>query len=152
MELEQQLKVLIDDAANYGVPPTVIELAIAPVLKLFAEQLQHLEYYVLQNIEEDWVLTTITNPQLKQEKKVIYAFVTVQDAATFQKRTNPDLIAMPIPVAQLLFRLLALQQVDSIIFMEERDLDRGVEIQRDRLSALIRQQLEQLGQTPNNIA
>lgn len=152
MELEQQLEILINDAANYGVPTIVVEQAIAPVLRLFAEQLQHLEYYVLQNIEEDWVLTTITNPQLKQEKKVIYAFATVQDAATFEKKTNPDLMAMPIPVAQLLFRLFSLQQVDSIIFMESSDLSRGTEVKRDRLSALIRQQIKQLGQTPSDIA
>ncbi|MBE9046470.1 hypothetical protein IQ255_19005 [Pleurocapsales cyanobacterium LEGE 10410] len=152
MKLEQQLKVLIDDAANYGVPTGVVELAIAPVLRLFAEQLQHLEYYVLQNLEEDWVLTTIANPQSNQEKKVIYAFVTVQDAATFQKKTNPDLMAMPIPVAQLLFWLFALKQVDSIIFMEAQDLSQGVEIERDRLSDLIRQQIQGLGKTPHNIA
>lgn len=152
MELEQQLQELIDDAANHGVPPMAVELAIAPVLKLFAQQLQHLKYYVLQNLEEDWVLTTITNPQSKQEKKVIYAFVTVQDAATFQNSSNPDLMAMPISVVQLLFRLLALQQVDSMIFMEAEDLNRGNEIKRDRLSGLIQQQIEQLGQTPNNIA
>ena len=152
MELEQQLEILIDDAANYGVPTMVVEHAIAPILRLFAEQLQHLEYYVLQNIEEDWVLTTITNPQLKQEKKVIYAFVTVQDAATFEKRANPDLMAMPIPVVQLLFRVFSLQQVDSIIFMESQDLSRGTEVKRDRLFDLIRHQIKQLGQTPPDIA
>jgi hypothetical protein len=153
MTLEQQLQVIIDDAANYGVPSSVVEKAIAPVLKLFAEQLQYLEYYVLQNLAEDWVLTTITNPLLQQSKKVIYAFISVQDAATFQGTANPDLIAMPIDVVQLLFRLFSLQQVDSIIFLENSlDLNYGVEIERDRLSQLIRQQIEQLGNIPPNIA
>lgn len=137
MNLEQQLEIVIKDAANYGVPTIVVEQAIAPVLKLFANQLQHLEYYVLQNLAEDWVLTTITNPQLKQDKKVIYAFISVQDAATFQGKINPDLIAMPISVIQLLFRLFSLQQVDSIIFLEDsQNLNRGTEIKRDRLSEL----------------
>ena len=153
MNLEQQLEIVIKDAANYGVPTIVVEQAIAPVLKLFANQLQHLEYYVLQNLAEDWVLTTITNPQLKQDKKVIYAFISVQDAATFQGKINPDLIAMPISVIQLLFRLFSLQQVDSIIFLEDsQNLNRGTEIKRDRLSELIKEQIKQLGSIPPNIA
>jgi hypothetical protein len=153
MTLEQQLQLIIDDAANYGVPSSVVESAIAPVLKAFAEQLQHLEYYVLQNLAEDWVLTTIANPQLQQSKKVIYAFISVQDASTFQGTANADLLAMPISVVQLLFRLFSLQEVDSIIFLENSpNLNYGVEIERDRLSQLIRQQIEQLGKIPPNIA
>jgi len=153
MELDRQLKGLIDDAANYGVSPVVIEKAIAPVLKLFANQLQHLEYYVLQNLEEDWVLTTITNPQLKQDKRVIYAFISVRDAAAFGGKTNPDLIAMSIPIAQLLFRLFSLQQVDSIIFLENaQNLNQGIEIEREHLSELIQQQIKQLNNIPPNIA
>lgn len=153
MNLEQQLIVIINDAENHGVPKIVIEKAIAPVLKLFTNQLQHLEYFVLQNLAEDWVLTTITNPQTKQNKKVIYAFVSVQDAASFQGKVNPDLMAMPIPVVQLLFRLFSLQQVDSIIFLEDsRNLNRGVEIKRDQLSELIRQQIANLGKIPPNYA
>ena len=152
MELDRQLEVLINDASNYGVPPVAIEKAIAPVLKMFAEQLQYLEYYVLQNLEDDWVLTTITNSQTKQNKNVIYAFVSVQDAATFNGKTNLDLIAMPITVAQLLFRLFALQQVDSIIFLEKQDLNQGVEVKREHLSQLIRQQIQQLGNVPSNFA
>ena len=153
MDLEQQLAEIINNASDYGVPPMVIEKAIAPVIKLFVTQLKHLEYYVLQNLAEDWVLTTIANPQLNQSKKVIYAFVSVRDAATFQGQTNPDLIAMPITVTQLLFRLFSLQQVDSIIFLEDsQNLNRGIEIKRDHLAELIRQQIVQLNQTPPNIA
>lgn len=153
MNLEQQLKTIINDAANYGVPTIVVEKAIAPVIELFVAQLDRLEYYILQNIAEEWVLTTITNPQLKQERQVIYAFVSVQDAATFQKKLDPDLIAMPIPIVQLLFRLFSLQQVDSIIFLEDsHNLDRGVEIKRELLSQLIQQQIEQLTQIPPDLA
>lgn len=153
MTLEQQLEVIVNDAENYNVPKIVVEKAIAPIIKLFATQLQHLEYYVLQNLAEDWVLTTITNPQLNQEKKVIYAFISVQDAATFQGKINPDLIAMPISVVQLLFRLFSLQQVDSIIFLENsQNLNQGIEIPREQLAQLIEQQIKQLTQTPPDIA
>jgi hypothetical protein len=153
MELEQQLATLINEAADYNVSPVVIEQAIAPVIKLFAGQLQYLEYYVLQNIELDWVLTTISNPQIQQEKQVIYAFVSVQDAAIFQRKINPDLIAMPIPIAQLLFRLFSLEQVDSIIFLENsQNLNQGVEVKRSNLVHLIKQQLQQLNSPPPDIA
>ncbi len=153
MNLEEQLKILIDDAPQYGVPAVVVEKAIAPILELFAKKLTNSEYYVLQNLESDWVLTTITNPQLSQEKQVIYAFKTVRDAATFQGTADPSLIAVPIPITHLLFRLFSLKQVDSIIVLDDsRNLDKGIEIQRDRLSALIKQQIQQLGQPPSNIA
>ena len=153
MELDRQLKLLIEDAADYGIPPIAIEKAIAPVLKMFASRLQHLEYYVLQNLEGDWVLTTITNPQLKQTKNVIYAFVSVPDAAKFAGKSNPDLIAMSIPITQLLLRLFSLQQVDSIIFLENsQNLNQGTEIARKRLSDSIQQQIVQLNNIPPNIA
>ena len=152
MELEQQLKLLIADAASHGVPVAVM-VAIAPALKMLATQLQHNEYYILQNIESDLVLTTISNAKLKQQKKVIYAFVTVRDAMTFQGKSNADLIAVPIPVTQLLFRLFSLHQVDSIIFMNNfSDLNNGIEVRRDRLRDLIQQQIEKLKQTPPDIA
>ena len=149
MELEQQLKVLIDDAENHGVSPIAIQKAIAPVLKMFAHQLQHLEYYIWQNLEQDWVLTTITNPQLSQTKNVIYAFITAQDAAILRNQADSNLIAKSIPIAHLLFRLISLQQVDSIIFLENsHNLNQGVEIEREHLSELIQQQIQQL----NNIS
>ena len=152
MTLEQQLQQIIDDAVNYGVSPVVVELAIAPVIKAYAQQLKKLEYYVLQNLEGDWVLTTINNPKLQQSKQVIYAFVSVKDAAAFSGKTNPELAAAPISVVQLLFRLSSLQMVDSMIFLEDsQNLNRGVEIERDRLFQQIRQQIQQL-QIPPNLA
>lgn len=153
MTLEKQLQIIIDDAENYGVPKEVMEKAIAPVLKSFAKQLHHLEYYVLQTLGGDWILTTIMNPQLQQEKKVIYGFISVKDAATSQGIANTDLIAMPISVVQLLFRLVSLQQVDSIFFLENsQNLNSGVEIERDRLLQLTQYQIEQLSKIPPNIA
>ena len=149
MDIEQQLKLLTVDAASHGVPVVVMERAIAPVLKMLATQLQHDEYYVLQNLESEWVLTTIENAKLKQQKKVIYAFVTVRDAMTFQGKNNPDLIAAPISVIQLLFRLFSLHQADSIIFMNNSsDLNNGIEVKGDRLRNLIQQQIEKLQQNP----
>ena len=153
MELEQQLQEIVNDAPNYGVPAMVVEKAIAPVLRSSAEQLQHLEYYVIQNLESDWVLTTLANPMLQQEKHVIYAYISAQDAAVSQGKNNSELIAMPIPVVQLLFRLFSLQQVDSIIFVENSlELNRGTEVKRDLLAAAIVSQIQQLKPPPTNLA
>ena len=152
MNLEQQLEVIIKDAANYNVPPVVVERAIAPVLGSIASQLKHLEYYILQNLAEDWVLTTISNRKLNREQRVIYAFSSVRDAAT-QGKTNSDLIAMPISIIQLLFRLFSLQEVDSIIFLEDsQNLNRGVEVKRELIVSAIEQQIGQLNNTPPDIA
>lgn len=152
MNLDQQLEIIVKDAANYNVPPVVVERAIAPVLGSIATQLKHLEYYILQNLAEDWVLTTISNRKLNREQRVIYAFSSVRDAAT-QGKTNPDLIAMPISIIQLLFRLFSLQEVDSIVFLEDsQNLNRGVEVKRELIVSAIEQQIRQLNNTPPDIA
>jgi hypothetical protein len=154
MELEQQLKSLINDAPNYGVPPLVMQRAVTPVLALLAQKLEHLEYYVLQNLEEDWVLTTISNQnQPEREKKVIYAFATLQDAATFQGSADPNILAVALPVTHILFQLFPLPQVDSIIFLKTPgNLQAGVEIERAKLQLLIQQQIQELNKIPPNIA
>lgn len=154
MDLKQQLQILVDDAAKFGIAPLVLEQAVTPVLELFARQLNHLEYFVLQNFSQDWVLITINNPeQIDRTKQVIYAFVTVKDAATFQGSQDPEIIAVPIPVTHLLFELFSIQQVDSIIFFDTSgNLDRGVEVKRDRLESFIFQQIQQLKQIPPNFA
>ena len=89
MDLERQLAELIEDAANYGVPPVVIEKAIAPVLRQFANQLQHSEYYILQNLEQDWVLTTIANPKLKQEKRLFMLLSRYKMLLPFKGQPSP---------------------------------------------------------------
>jgi hypothetical protein len=154
MELEQQLKSLIDDAPKYGVPPLVMQRAVTPVLALLAQKLDYLEYYVLQNLEEDWILTTISKQnQPEAEKKVIYAFATLQDAAIFQGSADPSILAIALPVTHILFKLFPLQQVDSIIFLKNPgNLQSGVEIERAKLQILIQQQIQQLNKIPPNIA
>lgn len=160
MNLEEQLKILIDEAPQHGVPSPVMEQAVTPVLKGFAETLKHLEYYVAQNLDGDWVLTTLQNrAQPTQEKKVIYAFANRKDAANFQGTADLQMMAMAVPVTSLLFQLFAVQQVDSIIFLETPgDLNTGIEIQRPDLQIAIQKQLQQInpprqrGTIPPNLA
>jgi hypothetical protein len=169
MTLEQQLRVLVEDAATHGIAPVVMEKAIAPIFSSLAVQLQHLEYYVVQNMQEDWLISVIGHrTSQKSEKKVIYAFATVQDAKSFPKneglssgfnaeaytpRQASDLIAIPIPVIQILFRVFSLQQIDSIIFFNQPgNVTKGIEIKRHDLQSAIQQQLLRLKTTPPDIA
>jgi hypothetical protein len=154
MELEQQIQVLVENAVDYGIAPVVIEKAIAPTLKTLAQTLEHLEYYVWQNLQEDWIISVISARKTqKLEKKVIYAFATVKDAKSFGMGRDVDFIAISIPVTQILFRVFSLQQIDSIIFFNQSgNLTQGVEIQRRELQNSIQQQLWRLNTTPPNIA
>ena len=143
MDLDQQLKVLTDEAPQYGVPASVMQ-AVTPVLKGFTTGLQHLEYYIPQSLDGGWVLTTLSNrtqPQL--EKRVVYAFATLQDAAN-QGNWDLQTMAMAVPVTYILFQLFSLQEVDSIVFMDTPGSSTGTEIRRSQVQKAIQTQLQQL--------
>lgn len=146
MNLDQQLQLLITDASKHGVPSPVMEQGVTPVLEVFANQLQHLEYYVLQNLEQSWVITTLVRrDEPEKKKKVIYAFATLKDAATFQGTSDPRVIAMSVPVAHILFQLFAFEDLDSMVFFEEpHNLTDGREIYRADLQNSIQAQLKHL--------
>ena len=146
MDLDQQLQMLIDDAPKYGVPALVIEKAIAPVLKTFAEQLKFSKYYILQNETEDWVMFSIKNdPQQDFEKTVIYAFTSYQDAIGFNQKQDEKIAAKPLPTTHILFRLFSVKKIDSIIFFNEvENLNQGIELRREDLQNLIQQKLQKL--------
>jgi len=145
MDLQAQIQLLIDNAPQDGVTPQLVT-AIAPVLSATTQKLRHSQYYILQNREENWVLTTLSNranPQL--EKRVIYAFPTLQDVPLRSSAgLDPQLIAAPIPVIHILFQLVAMEPVDSIVFFETPGMTTdSVEIRRADLQNLIQQQLQQ---------
>ncbi len=143
MDLEQQLQALIDNAPKDGTTPKIVE-AIAPALKLLASQLKQLEYYILQTLDEGWVLTTLSNrTQPNVQKNVIYAFSTLKDAADFQTVSDPQLVALPVPVTHILFQMLALDTVTSTVFFDTPgNLTAGTEVRRDDLQTLIQTQLQ----------
>lgn len=158
MNIEQQLQILIDNAEKNGVSVVVMEKAIAPILKEIAQRLNYLQYYILQSPERNWIVTTLShreNPQL--EKKVIYAFVTPEDAQQFQGVNASDIKLEPFPSTHLLLQLFALKPVDSLIFLDNSgNLDQGKEIQRLSLEQLITEQLKSLSsesdkQIPPNV-
>lgn len=144
MDLDAQIQSLIDNAPQDNVTPRIVA-AIAPVLKRLAQKLRHSQYYILQNLDQSWILTTLSNRTTNVEKCVIYAWATLQDipvASTIG--LNTDVIAVPIPVTHLLFQLTALEGVDSIIFFTTPgDLNSGIEMKREDIQNLIQLQLKQ---------
>lgn len=148
MDLQQQVQALIDEAPTDGGMPAAIRI-IAPLLHDLAEQrLQHEQYYVLQNLQGNWQLTTLQHRQRPGlEKTVVYAFANLQDATRSSR--SAELVALPIPVIPLLFQLLALEPVDSLLFLETAgDLDRGEELTRQELQQLVQEALRQNQPSP----
>ncbi|ABW28080.1 hypothetical protein [Acaryochloris marina] len=148
MNLQPQVQALIDEAPQDGGMPAAIRI-IAPLLQELAEQrLKFEEYYILQNLQGNWQLTTLQHRQKPGlEKTVVYAFANLQDATRSSR--SADLVALPVPVIPLLFQLLALEPVDSILFLETMgDLDQGEEITRYELQQLIQTALRQNQPSP----
>ncbi|NET54851.1 MAG: hypothetical protein F6K47_01175 [Symploca sp. SIO2E6] len=147
MDLEEQIQVLIDDAPADGITPQIVE-AIVPVLTQLAGQLRHQEYYILQTLNQGWLLTTLSNranPEV--EKNVIYAFPTLKDAADFDSSSasDPQVMALPIPVTHILFQMLAIDNVNSIVFFDTPgNLASGTEVRRGDLQKLAQAQLQQV--------
>ena len=157
MDLEAQIQLLIDNAPQDGVTPQIM-VSIAPVLIAIAQKLNHYQYFILQNSEQDWVLTTLSNranPGI--EKQVIYAFPTIQDVSLISDDgRDPHLLPTLMDVTQILFQLVALKPVHSIVFIETPgNLTNTVEVRRSELEKLIQQQLQQFKAqktVPPNIA
>ncbi|MCX7593784.1 MAG: hypothetical protein N2235_08490 [Fischerella sp.] len=157
MDLEAQIQLLIEGAPKDGITPKLVA-AIAPALSAIAQKLGHSQYYILQNLDGNWVVTTLSsrgNPPV--EKQVIYAFPTIQDISTSDSvGLDPQVIAAPMPVTHLLFQLLALEPVDSIVFFDTHGTNtQEIEIKRSDLQILVQQVLQQnrpKGQVPPDIA
>lgn len=157
MNLEQQMQALIDNAPQDGQTPMIME-AIAPVLKHFADRLQHSQYYILQSPHQSWLVTTLSNRnQPELEKNVIYAFTTPQDSLSFQPNSQPQNQfqnpVLAIPVLQILFQIFALTMVDSVIFFEvPGNTVNGTEVRRQDLATAIQSQLQQIRTIHKNSA
>ena len=150
MDLDLQIQSLIDKAPPDGSTPEILE-AIAPALRLLAEQLEHLEYCILQNFDQSWAIVLLRNlKQPGQEKKVIYAWTTLKDAS--QSIVAGDrLLPVLMPVTHILFQMLALEGLDSIVFFETPgNLETGTEVRREQVQNLINVYLQQYRSTLNS--
>lgn len=141
MTLDQQLQSLIEDAPQDGSTPQLVE-SIAPVLKAMAQRLRHLEYYVVQTLDQSWVMLTLQNPtQSEVTKTVIYAFSSLKDVSSgLIDLSDPNLITLPVPVTHILFQMLAMHNTDSTIFFETPgNVSIGTEIMRSDLEKMVQE-------------
>lgn len=164
MTLDLQLHDLITEAANHQIAPIVIKQAIVPVFEPIAQQLQHLDFYLLRNTQDDWIISVLSknpqnnNPQSdrlrdKSAKKVIYAFSSLKDAQNFPTTKAQDLLAVQMPVIQILFQFFIIQQLDSLIFFDQQgNLKQGLEVDQADLRNQIQSRILQLNSLPPDIA
>lgn len=141
MNLDQQIQSLIKEAPQDGKTPKAITV-IAPVLKQVAQRLKYEKYFLLQTPDQRWQVTILSQrSQPHVEKSVIYAFARQEDA--MKSTQDQQLVVLPLPVISLIFQLLAMETVDSLIFLETPDnLQIGIEIQRQEIQDLVRNQLQ----------
>ncbi|MGG6280915.1 hypothetical protein ACQ4M3_05075 [Leptolyngbya sp. AN03gr2] len=160
MNLDQQLQTLIDEAPQDGSTPQLIK-SIAPVLGAIAQRLRHLQYYVVQTLDQNWVMLTLGHrAQNEPEKNVIYAFPSLKDVSSSPYNlADPNLIALPVPVTHILFQMLAMDKEYSTIFFETPgNATIGTEVQRSELEVMIqeywREQADAVTETniPSDIA
>jgi hypothetical protein len=152
MDLQEQVQALIEEAPTEGQMPAAIRV-IAPLLQEIASQrLHHLQYYILQNLQGNWQLTTLQHRQRPElEKTVVYAFAHLQEAT--RSSHSAELVALPMPVIPLLFQVLALEPVDSILFVEKTaNLNESEELTRQELQHLVQDRLRQHQPPPTEIA
>ena len=143
MSLDEQILALIQGSPQDGQTSILIEV-IAPLLKELAQQLHYLEYYILQNAEGRWMMTTLSHrEEAEAEKIVIYAYPTLGDAQQNpHARSDAQVMAIPTPVIVILFQLLALQPVTSLLFFDTPgNRKEALEIRRDEIQKLVKAQL-----------
>ncbi|ASC72970.1 hypothetical protein XM38_039310 [Halomicronema hongdechloris C2206] len=156
MDLDQQLQTLIDEAPDDGMTADAVR-AIAPTLKAIAMQLKHGQYYILQTLDQNWVMTALSNRnQPENRKNIVYAYCTLQDVASGPHSVkDPQVMALPLPVTHILFQMLALKPIDSIIFFDTPgNVRKGIEVRRQDVQSLLQTQLQHpsSGQVPSDMA
>lgn len=150
MDLEEQLQTIVHDASRYGIPPTVVHQALIPAIKTLVLKLKHLNYYLAQNTQKSWIITTLQHRQQpERQKRVIYAFTKAEDAWEFIEERE-EFAPEAIGAAELILQLLALPSVDSLIFFDTPgDFSGGIEITRAELNNLIKTKLLSNSIPPN---
>lgn len=141
MDLQAQIQALIDDApADKATRDGVQVVAIA--LAEIAQGLAHTEYYILQNLDAQWQVTTLQHrTQEELQKTVLYAYANLADATKVGQ--SGELIAVPVPVVQLLFQFFSFETVDSFLFVDDaQQSDQIRELKRQDLQALVQAYLK----------
>lgn len=154
MDLDQQLRNLINEAPEYGVPAIIMEHGVIPIISAYAHQLDYSQYYLRQTPEDNLVLTILASDQHPEvEKKVIYAFPTIEGAVQFPdtKINDSNIVAHLVPISQILFQMFTMKEVDSVIFVEKpENYQQSKEISCNKLQTAINHNLAQLVNSNQN--
>lgn len=148
MNLKSQLEDL-SKTLQGKISSLAIEKAIIPVVVAYAKRVKRGHFFIWENLDKQWVVTTLahrSNPSL--EKKVIYAFTSLQDAKKHEGYDESELQITEIPVVFLLMELFWLKEINSIIFFSYRgDFRQGIEVEREQFLDVLKSRLSQLEQT-----
>ncbi|MCA1903490.1 MAG: hypothetical protein CV045_02435 [Cyanobacteria bacterium M5B4] len=140
-QLDRQAKRLIAGASSHRIPESAMKI-ITNVLRTIADQLDFPVYTLLTAKNGGWLKITLSNRNFpEQEKQVVYAYPSYEIA---QIEANKLLELQPycqeIGTIDLLFQLLALTEIDSLIFLNQSRS--GKEINRNELYNLCQKQLQ----------
>jgi hypothetical protein len=135
MSLSQQAQNLIEGAPR-DLQPAIA--ALTPALLEAAQGLKHLQYFVGSDNSGQWIASTLQHRQSGQEIKVLYCFAGVPELQSFYPE---PLLAVELPVLDLLFQLTALPNIDRLVFYDSADFSRGFEVERAVLQAAIERHL-----------
>ena len=140
MNLVEQIQSLIAGAPDLESQMSVA--AIAPTLQRLAQTLPRQAYYICQSPQNEWVTTILQHrQQVELEIRVIYAFSSIKDIDRDARLGN---VAIEIPIIHLLFEILALPEIDRVIFLNNsQNLNSGQEISRQDLESTIIKDLQQ---------
>lgn len=141
--LDRQVALLVQSTPDQETASAVS--LIASVLKAIAQNLKHVNYFVIQDLEGGWLLTPLSNhdnPEL--EKTTIYAYCDRTAANIDRLKLNDEnLECAEYSVIDMLFRLIGMKQVDSIVFFDRAtDTQRGIEVIRTDIESLCEKQIK----------
>jgi stalled ribosome rescue protein Dom34 len=139
MDIQAQVQALIDEApADTAEGVKIVAVILGEVAQIFS----HPQYYVLQNFEQQWQITTLQHRAQDVEKTVLYAYRQLADATKMGK--SDDLIAVPVPVVQLLFQFFSFNAVESLLVVDEANNPEKIqELKREDLQTLVDNALQQ---------
>jgi hypothetical protein len=152
MDIQTQVQTLINESPADESMQQGIQV-VAEVLGQVAQGFGHLQYFVLQNLQNQWQVTTLQHrAQPDLQKTVLYAYGHLSDATRMGK--SEDLIALPIAIVPLLFQFFSFAEVESLLFIDEiNNPDQIKELKRQDLQALVQDSLQQhLLNTPQSLA
>lgn len=141
MHLDRQVKRLVEGAKSHRIPESSMQI-IANVLRTIADQLDFATYTILTAKNGGWLKITLSNRNFPElEKQVVYAYPSYESATIeANKLLELEPYCQEIGTIDLLFQLLALTEVDSLIFLHQAQT--GKEISRKELSRLCQKQLQ----------